>query len=288
MVALAALGVRPKQSIATASEGQEPDGFAEAFRRAEEEIGSLRARGIEVVGFFDELYPDRLRGISSPPAFLYVRGDTRVLSARRLAAVVGTRRPSRFGSSAAEAATAVLAEAGVGIVSGLARGVDTIAHRVALEHGVPTVATLGCGLDRIYPKENRELADEIVAAGGLLVSEWPLADDVRVPRLIARSRLQTGLSVMVVAVETGADGGTMHTAKFAVEQQRALWCPMPHGTPSSGVALLLGADRDALKATAAFRSPKKLVEEAVLPVAHAFTRDELPDLVAETLRRSDD
>ena len=110
---------------------------------------SRSAADVHELTLSDERYPDRLRNLSDPPPLLYVRGDVELLARERLVAVIGTREPTVFGISAAQELTGVLADGGWGIVSGLARGIDTIAHRTALEHGTPTIAVMGGGLDRI-------------------------------------------------------------------------------------------------------------------------------------------
>ena len=123
----------------------------------------------------------------------------------------------------------LLAGRGWTIVSGLAKGIDTIAHRAALTAGARTVAILGNGLDTIYPTVNRHLAEEIIAAGGLLLSEQPPGTEAIPRNLVQRDRLQSGMSVATIVFETSATGGAMHTARFAREQQRLLVCPVPPG-----------------------------------------------------------
>jgi len=197
--------------------------------------------GIEVIGFFDERYPDRLRHLSDPPPVLYVRGDATLLAHDDLVAVVGTREPTVFGTTAAEHLTDALAGDGWGIVSGLATGIDTIAHRVAVQRGAPTIAVMGGGLDKTYPAENRELAAAIVEHGGALVSEQPHGVPPRPSHLVARDRLQSGLSLAVLVVQCGLKSGTLHTARFAAQQGRRVFCPVPHNEngASEGLRVLL-------------------------------------------------
>jgi DNA processing protein len=199
--------------------------LAEAFAQAEVDLERYGDAEVELLTFFDERYPERLRELADPPPLIYVRGDVDVLARERLAALVGTREPTAFGIAAGTDLTGALADAGWGIVSGLARGIDTIAHRVALERSATTIAVLGGGLDRIYPAENESLAARIVESGGALISEHPFGAPALPPRLVARDRLQSGLSVAVVIAQTGLDSGTMHTARFAAAQGRALLCP---------------------------------------------------------------
>src|ERR1035441_6487279 len=164
-----------------------------------------------------------------------------LLAHEQLVAVVGTREPTVFGTSAAENLTGALADGGWGIVSGLAKGIDTIAHRTALEHGAPTIAVMGGGLDSVYPAENKDLAARIVDRGGALISEQPFGEQARPQHLIARDRLQSGLSVAVVVAQSGVKSGTMHTARFAAAQGRPLFCPVPHNenAASEGLRVLL-------------------------------------------------
>jgi DNA processing protein len=179
---------------------------------------------VELLTFFDERYPERLRELSDPPPLIYVRGDVDLLARERLAALVGTRQPTALGSAAATDLAAALADAGWGIVSGLAKGIDTLAHRTALQHGAATIAVLGGGLDRVYPAENEGLAARIVESGGALISEQPFGAPALPSRLVARDRLQSALSVAVVIAQSAVDSGTMHTARFAAAQGRALLC----------------------------------------------------------------
>lgn len=197
--------------------------------------------GVEVITFFDDRYPAMVSQIADPPPILYVRGSAAVLRHDRLLAVVGTREPSRFGETAVSEIVARAAETGWGIVSGLALGIDTLAHEVALKQGAPTVAILGNGLDRTYPKVNTPLAEAITTAGGAVVSELPFGAPPIARNLIARDRLQSGMSRAVVVAQTAAKGGAMHTARFAVEQGRPLYCPVPHGEngKSEGLRILL-------------------------------------------------
>jgi len=212
-----------------------------AFDMAQRRLTDYADADVRLVSFFDGHYPDRLRGLSDPPPLLYVRGDVELLARERLVAVVGTREPTVFGTSAAENMTGALADGGWAIVSGLAKGIDTIAHLTALEHGTPTIAVMGGGLDSVYPAENRALAARIVDEGGALISEQPFGEQARPQYLIARDRLQSGLSVAVVVAQSGVKSGTMHTARFAAAQGRPLFCPVPRNEngASEGLRALL-------------------------------------------------
>lgn len=251
----------------------------EAFGRAQARVADYATADVELLTFFDKRYPDRLRDLSDPPPLLYVRGDVDLLAREQLVAVVGTREPTVFGISAAESLTGVLADSGWGIVSGLAKGIDTIAHRTALEWGAPTIAVMGGGLDRIYPAENRGLAARIIDSGGALISEQPFGEQARPHHLVARDRLQSGLSVAIVVVQSGLRSGTMHTARFAAAQGRPLFCPVPHkdGASEGLQALLERPARELCSILPAWRDAKALcVRLGDRPLAHAVNRDDLP------------
>jgi DNA processing protein len=217
------------------------DAWRARLTAAGEEMERYSASGVQLISFFDQRYPPRLRVIHQPPPLLFVRGSLDALSEPRSVAVIGTREPTSFGVSAAEEITRVLADAGWIVVSGLAKGIDTIAHGAALKHHTGTVAVLGGGLDRIYPAKNEELAAAIVDQGGTLVSEQPFGTRPRAGNLIARDRLQSGLSAAVVVAQTGVQGGSMHTVRYAASQGRAVFAAQPHTShrQSSGLTLLL-------------------------------------------------
>lgn len=262
--------------------------MAEALEWASQEIGRSREIGAEVVTFFDKRYPPNLSKIADPPVVLYVRGNADLLASPRLVAVVGTREPSRFGVEAARALTMLLGNRGWGIVSGLARGIDTIAHRAALDTGAPTIAILGSGVDRIYPRENEGLAEAIVANGGALVSELPLGVPPLPVNLVARDRLQSGTGVAVVLAETGLKGGAMHTARFAAEQGRPVFCPVPPDADDrcAGLTALLDLPAETLcEVLPAWRSAQALCWRlGRAPLAHPVT----PGTVADLFDRLED
>ncbi len=187
----------------------------------EREMQRLQRLSVQVITLEDDEYPHPLQNIADPPPVLYVRG--KILPSDDLAvAIVGTRKPSIYGRQATELFARGLAENGVTVVSGLARGIDTFAHRAALEAKGRTLAVLGSGLDIIYPGENRKLAAEI-AERGALVSEFPLGtkpDGVNFPR---RNRIISGLSLASLIVEAGETSGALITAEFALEQGREVF-----------------------------------------------------------------
>ena len=180
------------------------------------------AGGVVVTPADEGMYPDRLREIYDPPTVLWVRGDVTQLS-RAGIAVVGTRHPSPYGAGMAEMLSRDLANRGLVIFSGMARGVDTAAHRGALAAGGKTVAVWGTSIDVIYPKENKRLAEEIVGSGGAIVSEFPLGTFPAPQNCPIRNRTLSGLSVGVLVIEAGEHSGTRITARCAMEQNRDVY-----------------------------------------------------------------
>lgn len=184
-------------------------------------LARLESRGIEVVTWDDELYPPRLKEIDQPPPVLYVRGQLQSEDTWAVA-VVGTRRVSTYGRQVAEDLGSLLAANGVTVVSGLARGVDAIAHQSALKAGGRTIAVLGSGVDRIYPPEHSQLAERVVASGAL-VSDYPLGTPPDASNFPPRNRIISGLSMATVVVEAGETSGALITAQFAIDQGREVF-----------------------------------------------------------------
>lgn len=189
---------------------------------AEEEWSRVLANGGTILTPADESYPERLREIYDPPAVLWIRGDVQLLS-RPGIAVVGTRHPSPYGSGMAEMLARDLAARRLTILSGMARGVDTAAHKGALEARGKTVAVWGTGIDVIYPKENKRLAEQILESGGTIVSEYPLGTFPAPQNFPIRNRILSGMSVGVLVIEAGEHSGTRITARLAMEQNRDVY-----------------------------------------------------------------
>lgn len=166
-------------------------------------------------------YPQLLNEIAQPPETLFVRGSLASLASPCLA-VVGTRTPSAYGRQITPMLVAPLARAGITIVSGLAIGIDTIAHETALEAGGATVAVLGSGADEasLYPPQNRQLARNIVEAGGAVISEFPPGTEPKPFHFPQRNRIMAGLSRGVLVIEARAKSGALITANFALEENR--------------------------------------------------------------------
>jgi DNA processing protein len=205
----------PAQSAQFVFEGK-------ARAMAEDEMRRTLEVGGSVLTPEDEAYPERLREIYDPPAVLWIRGNVELL-ARPGIAVVGTRQPSPYGAGMAELLSRDLANRRLVILSGMARGVDTAAHKGAIEAGGKTIAVWGTGIDVIYPKENKKLAESIVASGGTIVSEYPLGTFPAPQNFPIRNRILSGMSVGVLVIEAAEYSGTRITARCAMEQNRDVY-----------------------------------------------------------------
>jgi DNA processing protein len=207
---LAAAGLEPEivERILIDRRALDPDDEVEQVERA----------GLRAFARISPGYPRLLKEIYDPPPVLYVRGTPGALDERGIT-VVGTRTPTPYGREAALRLTTELASAGLIVVSGLARGIDGIAHRAALDVGATTVAVMGAGLDLIYPHEHRKLADQI-AERGALMSEFPLGHKIEPANFPRRNRILSGLTRGTLVIEAGFKSGAMITATFANEQGR--------------------------------------------------------------------
>jgi DNA processing protein len=191
-------------------------------KAAEAEWAALEELGAQILSYDSPNYPERLREIYDPPPVLWLRGDANLL-ARPAIAIVGTRHPSPYGSGVAEMLARDLAARRLLIVSGMARGIDTCAHKGSLAARMPTVAVWGTGLDVVYPKENKKLSEDILATGGAIVSEVPLGTFPAPQNFPRRNRIISGLSIAVLVVEAAENSGTRVTARCAAEQNRDLF-----------------------------------------------------------------
>jgi DNA processing protein len=191
-------------------------------KQAERDMATARLKGINWVIWHSPAYPPLLREIYDPPVLLFFRG---ILPNPEmpLAAIVGTRRPSPQSAAQAFDIARGLAQGGISVVSGLALGIDAMAHRGNIEGGAPTVAVLGSGLDHVYPASNRGLARRVLETGGALLSEYPPGTGPRKWNFPARNRIISGLSRGVVIVEAPQKSGALITARFTLDQNRELW-----------------------------------------------------------------
>jgi DNA processing protein len=195
------------------------------FEDAADQRQRMAAVGAELIPIRTPLYSALLREIFDPPPVLFARGRIELLNSP-MVAIVGTRRPTPYGMAAATRIARDLANAGLTISSGMARGIDTAAHRAALDAGRDaggiTVAVFGCGVDQVYPAENRKLADEI-AENGLILSEFPMGAPPYPQNFPIRNRIISGISLGVLVVEGGEYSGSAITAKLAAEQGREVF-----------------------------------------------------------------
>ena len=199
-------------------------GSGRSLESAAEEYDRAREFGPAVIVPGDVEYPKHLLEIYDPPLALYLKGDAQVIDKPGVS-VVGTRRPTPYGVSMAERLACDLAARGLIIFSGMARGVDTAAHRGALNAHGRTVAIWGTGIDEVYPKENRKLADQILASGGAIITEFPLGTFPAPQNFPVRNRIISGISLGVLVIEAAEYSGTRVTA-------RSLWSRGARFSPS--------------------------------------------------------
>lgn len=184
------------------------------------ELDRVKSLGGDILILDDGSYPPLLREIADAPITLYVLGDWQACLELPCVAVIGSRSCSTYGRNAAEMLSRDLAAQGICIVSGLARGIDSSAHRGAIQAGGRTVAVIGTGLDSIYPKENAKLVEDIIASGGAVVTQFPLGTPPLKDNFPYRNRIISGLSMGVLVVEASERSGSLITARLATEQGR--------------------------------------------------------------------
>ena len=201
-----------------------------ALPLAEEELARCRQADITLLPYFTSDYPTALHALGGArPVLLYAKGNLGLLqSPASILGIVGTRQPSPEGLAAAHRIAYEEAEKGRVILSGLAYGCDAAAHHGALDATGRTIAVIATGLDRAHPEAHQALQDRIIASGGLVLSEYPLATPVDTYRLIARDRLQAALSAELLVIECGVQSGTMHTVHFAERYHRPIFALPPH------------------------------------------------------------
>jgi DNA processing protein len=244
----------------------------------DQEMARIERTGVKVLTWRDARYPKLLRQISGSPPTLYVRGE--ILPRDELAlAVVGTRKASSYGREVAYMLVSELAACGVTIVSGLARGIDSEAHRAAVAVAGRTLAVLGSGVDVIYPSENRQLAERIVACGAL-ISELPMGTKPEARNFPARNRIISGLTLGTLVVEAGKQSGALLTTRHALEQGRDVFAVPGNilATGSKGVNALI---REGAKPVV---SAEDILQELNLNMVSEFVeaRQVLPESDAES------
>jgi DNA processing protein len=178
---------------------------------------------LELIKFEDNLYPVRLKEIKDAPKKLYVEGDINNLN-NQCVAIVGSRKCTEYGKKWCKVFVKELVKYGITIVSGMAIGIDTIAHDTAIKSGGKTIAVLPCGLENIYPKENSGLYKNIISNGGTIITEYEPEKKASSDKFLERNRIVSGLSIAVLVVEAAYRSGTSVTAKFAKEQNRDVFC----------------------------------------------------------------
>lgn len=177
---------------------------------------------IKLITIQDESYPSKLKNIYDSPQILYLKGNSKILNDRAIA-IVGSRECTQYGKTVAENISYELANKNINIISGMAKGIDSYAHRGCLKANGKTIAVLGSGLDRIYPKENLMLYDEIIQKGGAVISEYVIGAEAEKMNFPARNRIISGLSDGVIIVEAKNRSGALITVDFALEQGKNIF-----------------------------------------------------------------
>lgn len=211
-------GIGDKTSIAI------KNGRAAAYERAERELSFIEKHKIQLLSFSDEAYPRRLKECYDAPWILYYRGNAD-LNAGRIVSIVGSRKATHYGRKLCDELVEALANYNVTIVSGLAYGIDSFAHKASVDQEIPTVGVLGHGLDQIYPASNRNLAKSMLENGGLL-SEYPLNTKPERQNFPQRNRIIAGLADVTIVVEAAIQGGALITAEIANNYSRDV-CAFP-------------------------------------------------------------
>lgn len=178
---------------------------------------------MEIIEFASNLYPERLKNIKKPPSRLYVKGDVDVLNEIGLA-VIGSRTNTQYGEKMCKKFVKNLVEYNINIISGLAVGIDGIAHKTCLTNSGKTVAVLPCGLENIYPSEHRDLANKIIENGGVLISEYEKDTKADSKKFLERNRIVAGLGIGTLVIEAGERSGTSVTARYTQDNSKPVFC----------------------------------------------------------------
>lgn len=198
------------------------------LRNADKYLNVHRECGIQVIPFGDEKYPVCLAMTPNPPSMLYVRGNVDILNDMPGVAIVGSREFSAAGKVITERISSIISDEQLVIVSGLALGTDTNAHRAALNTNTKTIAVLAHGLELAKPRANSRLADEILEYGGAWISEYPMGRPAFKNSFVQRNRIQVGLSAVSILIEADLNSGTMTQADFALKAKRPIFAVVPH------------------------------------------------------------
>jgi DNA processing protein len=246
----------------------------------------IQSEGYIILTWECEEYPQRLREIAAPPPVLYTLGDFEQQD-RWAVSVVGTRRMSPYGEAVTRDVGRTLAANGVTIVSGLARGIDRIAHEAALDAGGRTIAVLGSGLDQIYPPEHRKLAARITE-NGAVISDYPIGTRPEAKNFPPRNRIISGLSMIVIVVEAGEGSGALITADFAADQGREVFAvpgDIERSTSAGVNQLIQSGARPMLSASDVLEALNMEVASRQEIVSQALPEDKTERLILETLGR---
>lgn len=194
----------------------------ESLKKSEIIFEKSEKANVKILSFFDSQYPETLKSIADPPLIINVKGEVNKLNTLVGIAVVGTREPNEAGQKAGRYFSKLLAEMGFNIISGLAKGSDTAAHEGSLQAGGMTTAVLAHGLQTVYPKENKNLAEKIIDCGGILLSEYLFGTGALSNYFVERDRLQSGLSQATIVIQTAEKGGTMHAVRSTLDAKKKL------------------------------------------------------------------
>lgn len=256
----------------------EPSAWTAAQDKAAADLDQAARHGARILSATDVDYPGGLRDAKHSPFFLYVKGYVPADQSRSIA-IIGTRDPTAHGEVTCERLTEVFVHHGWDIVSGLALGIDAVAHDSTIRAGGRTIAVLAHGLHTIAPRQHQRLAEQILASGGGLVSEFPFGMEPAVHQFIKRDRTQAGLSMAVAMVQSATDGGSLHAARAALQLGRHLIVPVPTAhdrqvnEPSISANMLLSGSVEKGKTELLKCTPEDLARLYVLR-----SRDDYPDL----------
>ena len=253
----------------------------QTFWRAEKEVDAIRRIGCRILNWSEPEYPQALLQIYDPPVLLYVRGDSSILNSPSLS-IVGTRRPTVYGTQMAERMGRDLAKRGLAIISGLARGVDAIAHEGATSVGGRAIGVLGTGIDICYPKENRKLYEKVLERGAI-ISELPTGSHPAPENFPVRNRIIAGMPLGVVIVEGKQYSGSLITARLAMEFGREVF-----GVPGNVTQAVSFAPNELIKQGAKLVTcAEDVIEELPTPVRAALVQAEAMETEQRNLLAAD-
>lgn len=194
------------------------------YERIENVIKEKAKERIYPFCWLDKCYPENLQGLDNMPVLLWARGDVRKLSGKVNVAVIGTRTPTSYGAKMAQRIVSLLVSRGCNVISGLALGCDAVAHSETVKAYGTTCAVLPSGVDNPVPASNKNLSNEILQKGGILLSEYPLGHSPQKREFVERDRIVAALADIVIVIEAGEKSGTMHTVNYALEYERPVLC----------------------------------------------------------------